>query len=102
MGYTTDMQYLKVKWIHTFSDEPVWLYSELDDDRWETRKVEVYSNGTIGFADSVESLGTTMLSVEPLPTIEAIASDPEFLPEEISWNEFEEVWVNRRPKLEQP
>jgi hypothetical protein len=93
-----DMQYLKVKWIHTNPEYPVWLYSELDNDRWETRKVEVFSNGTIGFADSAESFGTTELGIEPIPRLEEIVSDPQFLPEEISRNEFDEIWANRRPE----
>ena len=29
------MQYLKTHWIHNEPDEPVWIYSELDADRWE-------------------------------------------------------------------
>ncbi len=44
------MKYIKVKWLHSHPDEPVLLYSELDKDRWETRKVEVFADGRIGFA----------------------------------------------------
>jgi hypothetical protein len=42
------MIYLKVKWNHSFSDEPVLLYSELDRKRWELRKIEVFPNGRMG------------------------------------------------------
>jgi hypothetical protein len=89
------MKYLKVKWIHNPADEPVWLYSELDDDRWETRKVEIFPDGTTGFASSAGSAGTTELSLVPLPALEEIAADPEFAPEEIGGREFEEVWAKR-------
>ena len=34
------MSYLKVKWNRSFPDEPMPLYSELDRERWEVRKVE--------------------------------------------------------------
>jgi hypothetical protein len=34
------MSYLKVKWNRSFPDEPMLLYSELDRERWEVRKVE--------------------------------------------------------------
>jgi hypothetical protein len=34
------MKYLKVKWIHPFPSEPIVLMSELDDERYEIRKVE--------------------------------------------------------------
>jgi hypothetical protein len=90
------MQYLKVKWIHSHPTYPVWLYSELDKDRFEVRKVELFPNGTVGFADSTESIGTTMLSIEPLPTTEEIATELQFLPQEISREEFEKVWAKRR------
>jgi len=90
------MHYIKVKWIHSHSDEPVWLYSELDEDRWETRKVEIFQDGTTGFAGPGEAAGTTKLSIEPLPTLEEIASDPQFVPQEVQRQEFEEVWASRR------
>jgi len=34
------MKYIKVSWRHVHAEEPVLLYSELDDLHWETRKVE--------------------------------------------------------------
>ena len=92
------MKYIKVKWIHSHPEEPVWLYSELNDDLWETRKVEIFPDGTKGYAHHSEAVGTTRLSIEPLPTLEEIASDPLFVPEEISAQEFDEVWVRRLSK----
>lgn len=90
------MNYVKVKWIHLHRDEPVWLYSELNEDRWETRKVEVFPDGSCGFAGPGEAVGTTKLSIVPMPTLEGIASDPQFVPQEIPQREFEEVWARRR------
>jgi hypothetical protein len=89
------MKYIKVRWIHSLPDEPIWLYSELNDDWWEVRKVEVFADGTKGYANHSEALGTTKLSIEPLPAIEEIASDPQFVPTEITRQEFEDVWANR-------
>jgi hypothetical protein len=57
------MKYLLVQWIHSFPDEPVTLYSELDDDRWERRKIEVFRDGSVGFADSRRQSRTTKLSI---------------------------------------
>jgi hypothetical protein len=92
------MEYIKVKWVHSHSGEPVLLYSELDKDRWETRKVEVFADGRIGFASATEITPSTKtkLSLEPLPTLDEIASDPQFQPVEIAKDEFEAVWSNRR------
>jgi hypothetical protein len=53
--------YLKVRWHHELPDEPVWLFSELDDERYEVRKVEVYRNGTRTYADAERRSGTSML-----------------------------------------
>jgi hypothetical protein len=86
------MKYMKVSWRHTHPDEPTLLYSELDDARWETRKVEIFRNGNIGYASSTASSGSSELGIVPIPPISIIASDPEFEPTEITKEEFEEVW----------
>jgi hypothetical protein len=33
------LNYLCVQWLHEYPTEPVRLFSELDDQRWETRKI---------------------------------------------------------------
>ena len=86
------MRYLAVQWHHNLADEPIRIYSEIDDGRWEQRKVEVYANGTHDWAEAEESTGATRLSTEVLPTLEEIADDPQFAPREISRDEFEAVW----------
>jgi len=35
----SDFKYISVKWIHTFSDEPILLVSELDQYRMENGKI---------------------------------------------------------------
>ena len=92
------MIYLKVLWKHNLVDEPCSLYSELDEDRWETRKVEIYADGTNGYASKEETCGDTKLSIEPLPTEEEIAADPQFIPSLIGRNEFDDVWRRRKDK----
>ncbi|MGL3209686.1 DUF6881 domain-containing protein [Bradyrhizobium sp. BR 1433] len=87
------MIYLKVKWKHSFSDEPVLLYSELDRERWEVRKVEIFRSGRMGYAGPGSADGGTDLGVEPLPSFEEIAGDPDFEPEIISKAEFDKVWA---------
>jgi hypothetical protein len=89
------MRYLHMQWIHSHPDEPVDIYSEITDDGWESRKIEIFPDGSVGFADSAEATGSTMLSLEPLPTLEEIAADPQFVPAEINKVEFEKVWENR-------
>jgi hypothetical protein len=91
------MRYIKVEWLQSNPDYPVELYSEIDEEGWELRKVEIFRDCHAGFADRLEEHGTTRLSVEPLPTIEEIASDSQFRPVEISHHTFEEVWATHGP-----
>lgn len=90
------MQYIRVKWLHSNPDEPVLLFSELDKGRYEIRKVEIFADGRIGFACSKEETQSTRLSYEPVPSLNEIASDPQFEPGEISAVEFETVWKKRK------
>ncbi len=86
------MTYLKVIWKHEPNEYPVIMYSELDDDRYETRKVEVFGDGTFGYAYDGGSSSMTILGEVPLPSFEEIDSDPQFEPVVISKNEFDKVW----------
>jgi hypothetical protein len=82
-------------WIHDSQTDPVELYCETNDQRWETRKVEVFRDGSIGFASATESSEGTILGESPIPPIEEIAADPEFKPQLITKEEFETVWSRR-------
>lgn len=74
------------------------LFSELTDDMWETRKVEVYADGRADFADSEERSGSTKLGIEPYPPLEEIAADPQFEPVVISAEEFEAAWKSAKAR----
>src|SRR5262245_37022352 len=91
-----NMRYQRVLWRHANPDYPVDLYSECDDEGWETRKVEVFADGSMTFADQQTSTGDTLLGEVPVPSIEEIARDPEFQPTTISKEEFEVVWQKAR------
>lgn len=58
----------------------------------ETRKVEVFADGKLSYADGKEEHGATPLSIEPIPTLEEIREDPQFKPFEIHKAEFDSVW----------
>jgi hypothetical protein len=87
------MEYIEVRWKHEDPAYPVLLYSELDGGRWETRKVEVFADGTMTFADGSTNSGTTLLGAMEVPRIAEIASQDEFEPRMISAGEFEAVWL---------
>jgi hypothetical protein len=90
------MKYIRVRWKHTNPDEPVWLFSELDEQGRELRKMECFRNGFCDYATRTESTGSTLLHTRPLPDLSVIARDAEFEPVEIPKDEFEQVWMKRR------
>ena len=89
-------RYLYVEWKHAHPDEPTRLYSELDGERYEVRKVELYADGRRDFADANEEFGGTRLGELPVPPLSELATDPEFEPKEISAEEFQRQWLKRR------
>jgi len=90
------MEYIRVRWLHDNPKEPIWLVSELDDQRWEIRKVEIFPDGSKGYAASEVEHGGTFLGLEPFPPLHQIAADPQFVPERITRAEFEAIWNSRK------
>lgn len=86
------MRYIKCEWLHGSPEYPVLLYSELDAERYETRKVEVYADGRTGYASSTSTAMGTELGECAVPEVSAINADPQFRCSEISAVEFEAVW----------
>lgn len=86
------MKYIDVVWIHESEPEPVRLVSELHADRFETRKIEFFRNGQVGYASANGStLGTDLGSIA-VPPLEEINLESQFHGIEISSNEFELLW----------
>jgi hypothetical protein len=86
------MRYLCVRWIHNLPDEPVWLYSEIDEYRWETRKIWLFADGTLERADKDHETGRVWLSDKPIPELAEIAAQSEFELRDLSRDEFEDLW----------
>ncbi len=90
------MTYLRVGWRHQRSNEPVVLYSELDENRFEVRKVEIFRDGHCGYASPAGASGGTKLGIVAVPELSDIARDPQFDPQEITPEEFEDAWARRK------
>ena len=86
------MKYLMVKWVLSAQDDPCVMHSELDEQRMERRKIEVYRDGRWGFADEREEVGGSGLGEALVPTVESLNADLEFEAEEIDEEEFEKMW----------
>ena len=84
--------YIRVRWLHSSPDDPVELWSELNRNREEIRKVEIWEDGRVGFADEHREAGGTRLGEGAIPTLQEIAADPEFEADEVSSLEFENCW----------
>jgi Domain of unknown function (DUF6881) len=90
------MRYIKVDWKHDVTGDPVTIFSELDEQLWEQRKIEVFRDGRLGYADKDEEAGGSMLGIEPWPDLEELGREPEFVIEDISKDEFENRWSQRK------
>jgi hypothetical protein len=96
------MRYQRVRWHQDSPDCPVVLYSEIDEDDWEVRKVDEYADGHRDLAASDLETGSTFLGLERIPSLEEINSDPQFEGVEITVEEFEEVWSKAKERFELP
>lgn len=90
----TEHSYIRVLWRHAFPDDPVALWSELDADRGEVRKVEIWSGGRVGYASNAGEVGGTRLGDVPVPPLGEINLDPQFHAEMIAKDDFERCWID--------
>ena len=93
----SSLRFIDVDWIHDFEEEPIRLVSEIDSDGYETRKLEIFREGKIGFATSTQSSHDTDLSEKPIPSLKEINESPEFVGKEISKQTFNDLWKNFGP-----
>jgi len=87
------MEYIDVQWHHNSDSEPTRLVSELDSRRYETRKLEFFRNGVVGYAARDTHSPGTELGIEPVPSLPEINGSSEFLGITISHALFERLWT---------
>ena len=92
------MRYIDVNWLHDLDDEPYRLVSEIGFDQYETRKLEFFRSGEVGYAFSKSHTKNTMLGIAEVPEIEEINSQDEFQGQNISKQQFEQLWQKYVPK----
>lgn len=86
------MEYVWVTWHNEEEDEPSEVYSELDENRLEVRKVEFFKGG-ICFSYGEERGNYEALSKEPFPAdLRSMNLDGERDVKSISRRFFEEIW----------
>lgn len=94
MSYHTGFTYEIVQWNHSFKDEPIRIFAELDSARYEMRKIEIFRDKSYRWVNCERQQdGTTSLAEKPWPNLDQINSDNEFLGKLISKEEFEKEWL---------
>src|SRR5262245_42194787 len=85
------MRYSKLIWRRRSNTEPAEILSEHDSAGWETRKIEYFSDGSIGFASRTESVGGSRLSEIKRPADDEV-NGAEMSVVEFTASEFESAW----------
>ena len=81
------MEYYRTYWQH--DDYPVWIYSEIDNHRYDTRRIELFRNGSAKYFDNRTPLE---VGVSWYPTsFDAINSEGELKVNKITSKEFNEI-----------
>lgn len=95
------MKYVHIKWNHELLDAPTDVYAELDGNRMEVRKIEIYNDHNIGFAmEGGRSSGNTSLRPTPVPLVSVLNQDPKAMARDMDWHEFDDLWEKLvRPHL---
>ena len=86
------MRYIDVNWLHDLDDEPYRLVSEIGLDQYETRKLEFFRTGEVGYASLKAHTRNTMLGIAEVPDLEEINAQEEFEGINISEQQFEQLW----------
>jgi hypothetical protein len=87
------MEYIDVAWTHTYPSEPVRIVTEIDAERWETRKLEFFADGRVGWASGDASRHDTTLDEEQMPSLKEINGTPNFEAVAMDEVEFEALWL---------
>ncbi len=89
---TKSRRYQKVRWVHDRRDEPVALFSEIDNTNREIRRVEQFIDGRMQLAGPGVQTGTTRVADDAILQLDQINSKPVFGGWRISASQFEEAW----------
>lgn len=87
------MEYIDVEWKHQSTADPVQLVSELNADRYETRKLEFFPMGRVGYASQQSGSPGIELGIVPVPQLTEINQSHEFNGATISTQGFESLWA---------
>jgi hypothetical protein len=87
------MRYEKTVWTHSKPNFPRVIYNEINEQGWELRKVEIFPDGTYGFAGTEIRKEPTGLSETPIEPLFIAPAKPPLDITSISKEEFEDIWL---------
>ncbi|WP_162865515.1 DUF6881 domain-containing protein [Deinococcus wulumuqiensis] len=79
-----------IQWLNHSLDDPCFIAAELDEKRWEVRKLEIFPDGTV-----TRFILENELAELPWPSQQEISGDEyeDFLPLCLTAELFEELWI---------
>ena len=87
------MEYILLEWFHDIEDEPYLIYSEIDNQRYETRKIEVFKNGTcLRCGEEILNSSIDLADIAFPENIDEINRDKQFHAKYITKKDFEKFW----------
>lgn len=87
------MQYIRLIWRHADTDLPTEILSEIDDERYKSRKIEVFADGHVQCASEQLKDGDTRLGDVPCPPLKVVnVPGSELTAAYITREEFEARW----------
>jgi hypothetical protein len=84
--------YFHGTWIGAPEEEAVEWYDELDAERWSIRCVRKFRDGSLRAFSYASADWRCQMPDQPLPPVEEINQNLDFLAREITKAEFETVW----------
>ncbi|MFE3442186.1 DUF6881 domain-containing protein [Nocardia sp. NPDC059180] len=88
-----EFRYIRIDRSDDSTTGPVTIFSEIDEDGYENRRVEVFRDGSSDFAGGLMEGETTILNDEPIPTVSEISQRPGVTAIEITLEDFQRAWI---------
>ena len=79
-------------WVGAPEDEAVEWYDELDASRWSIRCVRKFRDGSLKAHSYASADWRDTMPDQPIPPLEEINENADFIGKEITKAEFEDVW----------
>jgi len=86
------MRHERVEWFHSFPNEPIVIFQEVNDDSILIRKIEIFSDGRITATGFTGEFDSDFQKNFPVPPLDEINENPEFSGFKISEDSFNALW----------